>query len=539
MKIPHEVMNINHFLFMNASATMTLCEFEIFMTRRRWSFSKWENLKRRRGCYYLFCFNFGSTDLYMKGKTMEQKSNLTKAQKYLFGVGDFCGDMSMSFKTYYWQIFLTSVVMMPLDKLQWMNGIQSTIGLVMMFFYGVVLDAFPTLRWGHYRSIYLVITPIYAVLVSIAWWFGAKITDYNVLIVALLISQTIFTFFFQLVYSGNITMIQVIAKGNETDANTLASHRWAAIKAAVIVLGLIGAPALDALGGQDKTSPYAIFATIIAVLSLFGYAVHFVITKGVEEEGTGAKKTPEEKAAAKAKRVTFKQMIMALVTNKYLVILLLANVFTTATSFWFATYGVYYYKYVAIGNDSLYSMYITSTNIFAMVGSLLSDVLAKKMPLKKVSCITILLCIVAFAGCKVAGTNAILFTGCICAYQFFAAINYPCFIAQYGNCVTYYEWKSGSAPRATIMSVSSWTPTIAGVINGQLGPIILRKIGFEAALGTNQPATVTPGVVNMLSLLPILYYVLAFVIFTFAYTLTADKLKKMQEEINARNSIAA
>lgn len=470
---------------------------------------------------------------------MEQKSNLTKAQKYLFGVGDFCGDISMSFKTYYWNLFLTSVIFMPLDKLQWMNGILSVMGMVFMFLYGIILDAFPTFRWGHYRSIYLLITPIYAILVSTTWWLGAKVTNYDVLIVLLLVVGQIFTIFFQLVYSGNITMIQVLAKGNETDANTLASHRWAAIKAAVIVLGLAAAPALKALGGSDNPNAYALLASILAVFSLFGYGVHFIITKGAEPEGKAGKMTPEEKAAAKAKRITFGQMIKALVTNKYLVILLCANFFTTATSFWFATYGAYYYNY-AVARPELYSMYITSTNIFAMIGSLLSDILAKKMPLKRVSVITLVLCIAAFAGCYFSGLNPVPFTVCICLYQFFAAINYPCFIAQYGNCVTYSEWKNGYAARATIMSVSSWTPTIAGTLNGQLGPIILRRIGFDATLGYDgQPASVAPGLVKALSLLPIAYYVCAFLIFTFAYGLTADKLKKMQEEIDARKAAEA
>lgn len=479
------------------------------------------------------------THLRNERTTMEQKSNLTKAQKYLFGIGDFCGDMSMSFKTYYWSFFMTSVIMMPLDKIQWMNGIQSVLGMIFMFFYGIILDAFPTLKWGHYRSIYLVITPIYAVLVSLAWWLGATVENYDTLIVLLLVSNQIFTIFFQLVYSGNITMIQVLAKGNETDANTLASHRWACIKAAVIVLGFVVAPSLKALGGADQKRPYAVFATCVAVLSLFGYAVHFIITKGAEEEGTGKKLTAEEKAAKKAKRVTFGQMIKALVTNKYLVILLAANIFTTCTSFWYATYGTYYYNY-AVGRSDLYSWYITSTNIFAMVGSLVSDYMAKKMPLKKVSCITIILCIAAFAGCKLCGLHPVGFTGCICAYQFLAAINYPCFIAQYGNCVTYSEWKNGYAARGTIMSVSSWTPTIGGLINGQLGPIMLRRIGFDATLGLDgQPETVAPGLVNALSLIPIAFYICAFCIFTFAYTLTADKLKQYQDEINARNAAKA
>lgn len=466
---------------------------------------------------------------------MEKKSNLTTAQKYLFGVGDFCGDISMSFKTYYWTFFLTSVIMLPLDKLQLLNGISSVVGMIMMFFYGIILDAMPTFKWGHYRSIYLVITPIYAILVSLTWWLGAVITNYDVLIWLIIIVQTVFTIFFQMVYSGNITMIQVLSKGNETDANTLSSHRWAAIKAAVIVLGLIAVPLLTAFGGQDNATAYALMATVLAVFSLFGYGVHFVITKGAEPEGV-SRKTPEEKAEAKKNRVTLSQMIKALVTNKHLIILLCANIFTTATSFWFAMYGVYYYNYVAM-NPALYSLYITSTNIFAMVGSLLSDVLAKKVPLKKISVVTIALCIVAFAGCKIFGNNAIIFTACICAYQFLAAINYPCFIAQYGNCVTYSEWKNGYAARATIMSVSSWTPTIAGAINGQLAPIILRKIGFDATLAV-QPDTVAPGLINALSLIPLGYYICAFLIFTFAYTLTADKLAKYQEEINARKANA-
>ena len=89
------------------------------------------------------------------------------------------------------------------------------------------------------------------------------------------------------------------------------------------------------------------------------------------------------------------------------------------------------------------------------------------------------------------------------------------------------------------MSVSSWTPTIGGAVNGQVGPIVLRKIGFDATLGYDgQPDTVAPGLVKALSLLPIAYYICALLIFGLAYGLTADKLKMMQDEINARNANA-
>ncbi|NLZ39223.1 MAG: MFS transporter [Firmicutes bacterium] len=460
------------------------------------------------------------------------KKPLSKALKYLYGIGDFLGDLSMSLRTYYWSFFITTVVGVPLPLQAAFAPIRSTISLIMQPFYGIILDSIKPMKWGRYRSIYLVFTPIYAVLVCMSWAFGLFIKNYTILMTVILIQGIIFNIFFQMLYTANVAIIGVITD-NDADKALLASHRWAAINLCKVALGFIVPPLLTFFGARQSNPqmPYVTVAVILASLSLFGYMVHFKITEGYEETDS-----VEESDSKKKKAAGIKDIFKAIFTNPPLLALFCGNIFTTTTSFTFTTLAVYYYNYV-VDLPEMMAFYLTATNFFAVAGSLLSSALTKRFPLKTVSVSALLGGVICLAIARVFAYNALGFTIAICFFQFCAATNYPCFITMYTNCALYAEWKTGTKATAAIVGVSNLPVTISGTINGILIPLALNAVGFDASLEI-LPPTVKTGIANLVTLLPLSYYVMAFIIIAFVFKLSQETMQKIIAELDARKQAA-
>ncbi len=71
---------------------------------------------------------------------MERKP-VSKALKTWFGVGDFMYNLCISFKTYYWMYFLTTVVALPLAVTSAANTIINVFDTILAFAWGAIIDS--------------------------------------------------------------------------------------------------------------------------------------------------------------------------------------------------------------------------------------------------------------------------------------------------------------------------------------------------------------------------------------------------------------
>ena len=169
------------------------------------------------------------------------KKPLSSALKTWFGVGDFLYSLSVSFKTYYWTYFLTTVVALPLAAVGVMNTIINVFDFIMSFLWGALIDAMKPGKWGRYRSMLLIMAPL--IVISHAFqWFAPTLYSYGFSATAAVVATCIFfgiyIIFFNFAWCANISLIGVCAS-TEAERAHLSGTRNAWNKACGIVVSYI------------------------------------------------------------------------------------------------------------------------------------------------------------------------------------------------------------------------------------------------------------------------------------------------------------
>lgn len=457
------------------------------------------------------------------------KKPLSKALKNFYGVGDFFYDIQASYKTYYWNIFLTSIACLPLPLIAILNTIVSTCEIFMSPFYGAVMDGMKPMKWGRYRSIILFFTPIMAIL-FVAQWFVSGFVDPKVALVPLVILALLYAVFFNMSNTANMTLISIVSD-TEADRSRLSSRRWAWINFDKVVLGTAVTALLALFApmfGEGSVTSYSLVGAVFGITAIGGMAFHFKLTKGYEEENATVQKGTKKQAN------TLGAMVKTIAKNPPLLALFCAQCFTSTVSFILAMMAAYQFN-MALGAPAMLAFYLAATNIGAACGSLVSGFLAKKLEAKRISQLCLPICIVFLALARVFGANPLLFTIFILGERTFSNCNFATFVTLYSNCAVYAEYKTGVKNAGLVMGISNVPVKIAVLITGNLIPFILASTGYDAA-ATVIPEAVKSGITNAITLIPLCCYAVAFVIITFAFRLPSKEVARMQEEINSRNA---
>lgn len=465
------------------------------------------------------------------------KKPLSRTLKTWFGIGDFMYSLSVSFKTYYWTYFLTTVIALPLGAVGVMNTIINVFDFVMAFCWGAFIDAMRPGKYGRYRTMILVMAPLIVISHAFQWFaptlytFGFSAT---VAVVATCICFGIYIVFFNFAWCANVSLIGVCAS-TEQERSHLSGMRNAWNKAcgivvsyiAVFLIGLFSHPVIG----------YAGAATLMGALTIPGYWLHFAMTKGYEPtraelEATARKKTEESR---KANRITFRQILQVISSNIQLLWVLILNSCTQLSLFVFSYMAVYLFE-MSLGRPDLSAFYLTITNFAGVVASLLANVIARRFPIKRIVQAGLATCAVAVFGAWyfASAGDAVLFTAAMVVVQFALALATPGIITFYSNCAVYSEWKTGINCTGTIMGLTGVPVKISLTVVGILVPAVLNASGYVA----EQPITDTirRALTNAYALIPLGLFIVALLLVTFFYRLTQEKVDGYAKEIAERKA---
>ena len=465
---------------------------------------------------------------------MERKP-VSKALKTWFGVGDFMYNLCISFKTYYWMYFLTTVVALPLAVTSAANTIINVFDTILAFAWGAIIDSMRPGKWGRYRSMIMITAPL-IVLSHAAQWFAPTVYSFGsgALAAAILtiVAFCIYIIFFNLAWTANVALINVCAD-TEADRAALSGSRNAWIMASSIFIGYIAAFMLGLF--SDPVIGYAAAATILGVLTIPGYYVHFRLTDGYEMTRADYDKLPEKEKQTKSDRVTFGQIVTIIKSNLQLLWVLLINIGTQLSVFLFAYMAVYLFE-MTLEAPEMYAFYLTIINFGGVLGSILSNVLSRKYPIKRLVQAGIVVAIAALVLVWRAalGGNAMLFTVGMIIVQFCVSFTAPGILTFYSNCAVYSEWKTGINSTGTIMGLCGVPIKIALVAVGIIVPGVLGASGYVAGGAITEAISV--GLANAFALLPIGLFVFSLLILTFCYRLTREKVDQYSREIASRKS---
>lgn len=463
-----------------------------------------------------------------------EKKPLSKTLKTWFGVGDFMYSLSVSFKTYYWTYFLTTVIALPLAAVGIMNTVINVFDFVMAFCWGAIIDAMRPGKFGRYRSVILIMAPL--IVISHAFqWFAPTLYSFGfsstAAVVATCICFGIYIVFFNFAWCANVSLIGVCAS-TESERAHLSGTRNAWNKAcgivvsyiAVFLIGLFSSPVIG----------YAAAATIMGALTIPGYWLHFAMTKGYEPtraelEANAAQETK------KRNRITFKDILTVIKSNAQILWVLLSNSCTQLALFIFSYMGVYLFT-MSLGREDLYAFYLTITNVAGVAGSLLANIIARKVAIKRVVQLGLIVDVVAvvLAWTFAKSGNAALFTAAMVVVQFALALATPGIITFYSNCAVYSEWKTGINCTGTIMGLTGVPIKVSLTAVGILVPAVLASAGYVAGEAITE--VIKSALINAYALIPLGLFAAALLIITLLYKLTQEKVDGFAKEIAERRA---
>lgn len=111
--------------------------------------------------------------------------------------------------------------------------------------------------------------------------------------------------------------------------------------------------------------------------------------------------------------------------------------------------------------------------------------------------------------------------------------------ALMADAIDYNEWKTGTKEEGTVYSLHSFFRKLAQGLGPSLVIIIMGALGYDGALGADQPFAVAENMKWLVACLYTFSAIVMFVSITFIYNLNKKKVAQMTEELTARRNAQA
>ena len=313
----------------------------------------------------------------MSSPTKERKG-LSKALRYFYGVGDFGFTLMSNVESYYFTSFLTDFAKFSPFLSGLIGTLTTAIDACLSWIYGAILNSVKPKKWGRYRS-WLIMLP-WVVPFLYAFQFirvGGEVISAIVIILAFVSSHICWNF----PYVANVSMISVAGKTPD-ERSQLASTRGAWANLSKVVFSYV-CPLLAVVGVKllGEVNQYGAVAFILGAVMAALYYAHFKMFEGYETvDPAELEKAKSAQKAKSADRTGGMDLIRALLQNRPLIALLLADIAKFLFNFVIAGAAYYYFKYIAkdVNLTVQYPLYILITNICCVIGSYLAKTFAKK-----------------------------------------------------------------------------------------------------------------------------------------------------------------
>ncbi|KPU45119.1 putative 2,3-dihydroxypropane-1-sulfonate exporter [Oxobacter pfennigii] len=441
-------------------------------------------------------------------------SKLPKRVYIAYGYQEFAMGFATTMGTQYFPFFLTDVAMVLPAVAATILLIGRVVDTVDVPLIGALVEK-SNMPWGKYRS-WLFVAPPLIIIFNLLMF-----TDFNVSLPVkaayLTIAYIMGYVFVNFTTTSRLTMLPVFTS-DQTERAALSASRGQGAAIGQLVRGAIVLPLVLFLGGGDQTKGYFLTVLVFGAVIISGLYYIAYLAKDYDKPMPGRKPA------------TLKDMVIAVATNKPLLLLVIADIFRLTATNVLMGLGMYYFKYV-VGNLLLFAVYAPITAGCMLVGATTSRFLTNKYDKRTVYRMGIVVWAIGMISVYLfAGSNAAVFIALVGLAQFGMAISNAPSAAFYSDTADYSEWKTGKSVKALNMSLLL-IPIKAGVaIGGSVAAFGLATIGFKANEVTPE---VVQGLRVLISAVPSVIAVIA-IIFMTIYSLDKNKMAEIQEELKQR-----
>jgi len=453
---------------------------------------------------------------------------LKKSLLYTYGVGDLFFALMVNMEAYFFTAFLTDYAQFSLAATGQILGITSVIDIVCALAGGVLLQKLTLKYGGKYRSWFLVGPSIVVPLFLLQFTkIGSDLMAASIVMFGFVASHLTFN----VVVAASGAMVSRLSQLPE-ERTVLSVSRAQGMSAASLIFSATAMPMI--LFFSAHTNKIAGFTSTVAVygfLMILGYLYVYRITAG---------KDPYDEAVSddlqKTSSQSIKEMVGLAFKNPPLMLLTLAQIFSSTGLFIITAIAIYYFTYV-VGKPEFLSVFMVATSIARLVATFGASRIGVKLGKRRVYWIFVSLAAVGFVSGRFLTDAPWGFTLMFCLATMCGSVAASMTTALFADTVVYGEWKTGKSIRAFTMALMNLSIKVGVLIRSAVVTVGLMAIGFVAnATPTPQ---VTEGIRSIMTLGPAAAYILAAATLYFGYRIKETDVLRMQEEIAARKTSPA
>lgn len=297
-----------------------------------------------------------------------------------------------------------------------------------------------------------------------------------------------------------------------------------------IIIVALTVPMVESLGRGSEPAGYSRWAVICAVLLVIGCLVTFFTTK----EKVQLKSESKEKFTLGRAFQTIKK------NDQLLIFILTAICFNTG---WYLTngLGLYYFKSV-LENDKLYGVFGIICGAGQALGLLLLPILSKRFTRNRVIKGAMLLTIVGYLCMFLFGPVLNLFVP-FAVFGVIGSMGIGCmFVAEtimLADIVDYGEFKLGYRTDSIVFSMKSLLLKVAYSIQAlimNIGLFVSHYDGNLAKKGISQPASAQNAINIMMFVIPPIFVLVSFFIFSKKYKLNTERMEEVNDFITDKRA---
>ncbi len=460
------------------------------------------------------------------------KQKLSFWEKAGYGCGDLASVLFWQTIMVYLFFFYTDVYGLTAAAAGTMMGVSRLLDAFIDVGVGMTADRTST-RWGKFRPYLLwmsVPLGVAAVITFITPGFGPT----GKLVYAY-ITFILFMFFYSAINIPYTSLLGVISS-DPNERTSASSFKFVGAYLAGFIVSISALPLAKYLGGGNSGKGWPITMAIYAAAAVVFFLITFASTH--ERIQPMAKEKTSIRGDLKDLMKNTPWIILFAVTILFILFVCIRLAVTT-----------HYFKYyvgeqrVALlgrtyGFEWLTSAFNAIGQAFSLIGVLLVPWFTRVVRKKRavlILFITAILCTGSFFlfspgqlllifGVQVIGS---LTGGPISAVLW----------AMYADTADYSEWKTGRRATGLVYSASIMSNKIGWAVGTAIAGFILGAYGFVPDVAQN--AGVLMGLKSMMSVIPLAFGLVAFLLLLFFYKLDDDIMKKIKEELEARRAKAA
>ncbi len=476
------------------------------------------------------------------------QNNVTQALGLIYGLGMLTWTAFNQMNSNYWSYFLTEICGLEPTVMGTVKGITGVGEWFFVIIAAIIIERV-WLKHGQYRSWLLVAPP--ATFICLLMTFidpvfldmGAK--------TAWMIGFQIVGGFFSSFFMIAATSIVPVISHTEADRTLLSQRKAQGNMLVKVLFAAISLPAILAINGLVYSVPagenaqnagpagFTVLALVFGVIMIVMFFVMYKKIDGMdptqkicEERALAKKEGKEVPPIPSADKVNLGEMIKYWVTNLPALVGLFAEIIRFIAQMTIQSMAMYVFTY-AFGDVAMAAVMLTAANITGLIATFVSEPIARTLGIRTTYLIGIGIPAVSMIACYFIGASGeMAFIVCICACFFGMNFMNGTMMGMQSNAIAYGEWRDGKTAKAFIMSTFQWCPKIANAVAGVLTGFGLSAIGFVS--GMEATTALAQGMVNIISLIPAVCFVIAFVAFFFGYRLDSKKMAKIAEDLEKR-----